>query len=178
LLDRLLSPPHDRQVPEVDPILKHNNIAHVNLTHPVVSERTTRRSDPYLGFWTPGLLGFFIDPSFQRPTQSGNLNRISSVRTRQFNPPDRVRVNGMPIRSLFGILYPRVVCFDPLDLGFFRSIISTPTQSRNPNRIPSVRTRQFNPPSRVGANDTPIRSLFGILEPRVVCFDPLDLDFL
>ncbi|MQM15161.1 hypothetical protein Taro_048100, partial [Colocasia esculenta] len=50
-----------------------------------------------------------------------------------------------------------------------------PTQSRNPNRIPSVHTRQFHPPSRVGVNDTSIRSLFGILDRRVVCFDHLDL---
>ncbi|MQL85452.1 hypothetical protein Taro_017976 [Colocasia esculenta] len=44
-----------------------------------------------------------MNPSFQRPTQSGNPNRIPSVRTRQLNPPGRVRVNGTPIRSLFGI---------------------------------------------------------------------------
>ncbi|MQL75996.1 hypothetical protein Taro_008378, partial [Colocasia esculenta] len=30
--------------------------AHVTFTHPVVSERTARRSDPYLGFWTLELI--------------------------------------------------------------------------------------------------------------------------
>ncbi|MQM22867.1 hypothetical protein Taro_055927, partial [Colocasia esculenta] len=109
-----------------------------------------------------------------RRTQSKNPNQIPSVRTRQLNPLGRVGVNDTPIRSLFGILYPRVVCFDPLDLN---PSFQRPTQSGNPNRIPSVRTHQFNPPDRVGVNSTPIRSLFGILDPRVVCFDPLDLTF-
>ncbi|MQM22207.1 hypothetical protein Taro_055256, partial [Colocasia esculenta] len=44
-----------------------------------------------------------------------------------------------------------------------------PTQSGDPNWIPSVLTRHFNPPSRVGENGTPIRSLFGILDLRVIC---------
>ncbi|MQL69997.1 hypothetical protein Taro_002287, partial [Colocasia esculenta] len=47
------------------------------------------------------------------------------------------------------------------------------TQSGDPNRIPSVPTRHFNPPGRVGENNTPIGSLFGILDPRVVGFSPL-----
>ena len=114
---------------------------HVTLTHPVVSEKTARRSDPYLGFWTPGLrvltiyiwLTVFLDPSFECPTQSGDPNWIPSVSTRHFNPPGRVGENGTSIRSLFGILDPRVVCFDPLDLGFFRSIISMPNPIRESN---------------------------------------------
>ncbi|MQM00717.1 hypothetical protein Taro_033459, partial [Colocasia esculenta] len=90
---------------------------HVTLTHPVVSEKTTCRSDPYLGFWTPGFcvltiyicLTVFLDPSFECPTQSGDPNWILSVSTRQFNPPGRVGENGTSIGSLFGILDPRVI---------------------------------------------------------------------
>ncbi|MQL89566.1 hypothetical protein Taro_022139, partial [Colocasia esculenta] len=32
---------------------RFRQFAHVTFTHPVVSEQTTRRSDPYLGFWNP-----------------------------------------------------------------------------------------------------------------------------
>ncbi|MQM05447.1 hypothetical protein Taro_038265, partial [Colocasia esculenta] len=64
----------------------------------------------------------------------------------------------MPIQSLFGILDPRVV--DPS--------FQCTTQSGDPNWIPSVPTRHFNPPGRVGENSTLIRSLFGILDPRVI----------
>ncbi|MQL91948.1 hypothetical protein Taro_024561, partial [Colocasia esculenta] len=112
-------------------------------------------------------------PSFERPTQSENPILIPSVCTRQFHPPGRVGANDTPIRSLFGILDPRVACFDPLPWVFLDPSFERPTQTGNPIRIPSVRTRQFHLPSCVGANDTPIRSLFGILDPWIACSNPL-----
>ncbi|MQM12341.1 hypothetical protein Taro_045257, partial [Colocasia esculenta] len=98
---------------------------------------------------------------------------IPSIYTRQFNPPGHVGANGTSMRSLFGILDPRVVCFDPLDLlGFFLDpSFQRTTKSENPNQISSIRTHQFNPPGRVGVNDKPIRSLFGILDPRICHFN-------
>ncbi|MQL87565.1 hypothetical protein Taro_020112, partial [Colocasia esculenta] len=76
----------------------------------------------------------------------------------------------MPIRSLFGILDPQVVAFSPLYiLGYFLDpSFQCPTQSGDPNWIPSVPTCHFNPPGRVGENGMPIRSLFGILDPWVI----------
>ncbi|MQM07876.1 hypothetical protein Taro_040729 [Colocasia esculenta] len=118
--------------------------------------------DPRVVCFDPLDSGFFLDPSFQRPTQSRNPNRIPSVRTRHFHPSGRVGANCTSIRSLFGILDPRVVCFDPLDSD---PSFQRPTQSGNPNQIPSVRTHHFNPPGRVGPNGTPIGYLFGILDP-------------
>ncbi|MQL88221.1 hypothetical protein Taro_020776, partial [Colocasia esculenta] len=143
--------------------IRFRQFPHVTVTHLVMSEKTTHRSDHYLRFWTP-------DPSFQCPTQSGDPNWIPSVPTRHCNPPGRVGENCTPIRSLFGSLDPQVVCFDPLYIldYFLDPSFQCPIQSGDPNWIPSVPTRHFNPPGRVGENGTPIRSLFGILDPRVV----------
>ncbi|MQM22583.1 hypothetical protein Taro_055639, partial [Colocasia esculenta] len=59
-------------------------------------------------FLDPYVLDCFLDPSIERPTQSGNPNWNPSVRTRHVNPPGRVGENGTPIGSLFGILDPRI----------------------------------------------------------------------
>ncbi|MQM03580.1 hypothetical protein Taro_036365, partial [Colocasia esculenta] len=51
------------------------------------------------------------------------------------------------------------------------------TQTENPIKTPSVSTRHSHPPSHVGVNDTPIGSLFQILDPQVACSDPFHLGF-
>ncbi|MQM21676.1 hypothetical protein Taro_054720, partial [Colocasia esculenta] len=122
-----------------------------------------------VGFSLLCILGYFLDPSFQSRTQFGDPNWIPSVPTYHFNPPDRVGDNDTPIGSLFGILDPRVVGFSPLYIldYFLDPSIERPTQSGSPNWIPSIPTRHFHPPGRVGANGIPIRSLFGILDPQI-----------
>ncbi|MQM02205.1 hypothetical protein Taro_034968, partial [Colocasia esculenta] len=132
--------------------------------------------DPWVvGFSSLYVIYCFLDLSIERPTKSGNPNWNPSVRTRHVNPPGRVEENGTPIRSLFGILDPRVVCFNPLYVicYFLDPSIERLTQSGNPKWNPSVRTCHVNPPGRVGENNTPIGSLFGILDPRVVGFSSL-----
>ncbi|MQM22978.1 hypothetical protein Taro_056038, partial [Colocasia esculenta] len=77
----------------------------------------------------------------------------------------------MLIGSLFGILDPRVVVgFSPLYIldYFLDPSFQCRTQSEDPNWIPSVPTRHFNPPGRVRENDMSIGSLFGILDPQIV----------
>ncbi|MQM11682.1 hypothetical protein Taro_044591, partial [Colocasia esculenta] len=92
-------------------------------------------------------------------------------------PPNCVRVNDTLIRSLFLILDPQVACSNPLHLGFFK--ISGLSAKPKP-RI-RLGFRQFphvtlTHPVVSEVNDTPIGSLFLILDHRVACSDPFHLD--